>query len=42
MLLEFSGNEIILNINMMNFYNHEMITSYQYFLYKAFGESSNK
>jgi hypothetical protein len=45
MLSEFSGNEpfnVNLNINMMNDYKHEMITSCQYFLCKTFGESFHK
>jgi hypothetical protein len=26
-----------LNINMMNFYKHEIVTHYKYFLWKTFG-----
>jgi hypothetical protein len=32
----------ILNISMMKDSKHEIITSYQYFLCNAFGESLNK
>jgi hypothetical protein len=27
-----------LNINIMNFYKHEIVTSYKYFLCKTFGD----
>jgi hypothetical protein len=27
-----------LNINMVNFYKHEIVASYKYFLWKTFGE----
>jgi hypothetical protein len=41
MLSECSGNKIIyvkLNINAMNFYKHEIVTSYKHFLCKTVGE----